>query len=72
MSLDTVKGIAALLRAAREPGAADDPTYFDRKAAAFEAIAAEDPSVAADAARFAAVARETAQRLRTLIAAGDG
>jgi hypothetical protein len=63
--LDTVRAIGDLLGSAREPGAATDPDYFDRKAAVFDAIVADGSLRLADqAAQMATAARKRADRLR--------
>jgi hypothetical protein len=63
MADDTMREIGALLRAAREPGTASDPAYFERKAALLEQIAAQDPHLADEALACAAEARDRARRL---------
>jgi hypothetical protein len=44
VSRETVRSISELLREVREGGASADPAFFDRKAAVFDAIAADDPT----------------------------
>lgn len=62
---DTVRRISEVLRAAREPGAALDPTFFDRKAAVYDLIADDDPTYAAEARRNADQAHARARELRS-------
>jgi hypothetical protein len=64
VSRETVRSISELLREAREGGASTDPEFFDRKAAVFDAIAAEDPHLAATAVEMADTARARARHLR--------
>lgn len=73
MSLDTVKAITELLRAARSDGVSDDPrvraAFYERKAEVFDAIAKEPgPFVKADDAKqIADDARAEARALRALV-----
>lgn len=66
----TASRIAALLREmpARDSDRQTLAAWFESKAEVFDAIADEDPSMAAEAAEFAHKARATARRLR---AGGD-
>jgi hypothetical protein len=64
MSMETVRLITELTRAARVPGAGSDPAYFARKAEAFDAIADDDPNMAAEARELAESARARARELR--------
>jgi hypothetical protein len=71
MSVDTVKRIADLLRAARVDGAVDDPVYFEQKASTWDAVAADEPSRAAEARGFADAARARARELRGVKSSHD-
>lgn len=67
MSVETIKKVAELMRAARVEGAVNDPDYFEKKASTWDAIAQEDPHIAADAKLFAEEARLTAKEIREKI-----
>ncbi len=66
MSMGTVLLITALLREMPQADASplERAAWFERKANAFDAIAAEDESLAAEATAFAASARAHAEELR--------
>jgi len=64
VSRETVRSISNLLREVNFGAPCDDPEFFERKAAVWDAVAADDPHLAEQAAECAAAARARARQLR--------